>query len=114
MDRKRKGKKLSNQDWVSRSDPEAKIHDLKQHAVRCTRPTRAIDNASQDGGGRGKPRAVASRYNTQDLEDSNMRLAARCYRGWPGKPKLRAEIVEPVDGFGAARTFRIGHDHYRC
>ena len=25
LDRKRKGKKLSNQDWVSRSDPEAKI-----------------------------------------------------------------------------------------
>ena len=25
LDRKRKGKKLSNQDWVSKSDPEAKI-----------------------------------------------------------------------------------------
>ena len=41
LDRKRKGKKLSNQDWVSRSDPEAKIakmkdgttHGLQEHAV---------------------------------------------------------------------------------
>ena len=29
LDRKRKGKKLSNQDWVSRSDPEAKIAKMK-------------------------------------------------------------------------------------
>ena len=28
-DRKRKGKKLSNQDWVSKSDPEAKIAKMK-------------------------------------------------------------------------------------
>ena len=62
LDRKRKGKKLSNQDWVSRSDPEAKIAKMKdgtthlaykpEHAVdldtgawwrrSCTRPTRAI------------------------------------------------------------------------
>ena len=62
LDRKRKGKKLSNQDWVSRSDPEAKIAKMKD-APRtwptspstrwiwtparwwwrsCTRPTRAI------------------------------------------------------------------------
>ena len=63
LDRKRKGKKLSNQDWVSRSDPEAKIAKMKDAAPRtwptspstrwiwtparwwrrsCTRPTRAI------------------------------------------------------------------------
>ena len=29
LDRKRKGKKLSNQDWVSKSDPEAKIAKMK-------------------------------------------------------------------------------------
>jgi hypothetical protein len=29
LDRKRKGKKLSNQDWVSRSDPEARIARMK-------------------------------------------------------------------------------------
>ena len=50
---KRKGKKLSNQDWVSRSDPEAKIKmkDGTTHAYKpepgsglvagCTPPTRA-------------------------------------------------------------------------
>ena len=32
LDRKRKGKKLSNQDWVSKSDPEAKIAKLKDLA----------------------------------------------------------------------------------
>ena len=29
LDRKRKGKKLSNEDWVSKSDPEAKIAKMK-------------------------------------------------------------------------------------
>ena len=62
LDRKRKGKKLSNQDWVSRSDPEAKIAKMKDGTTHlaykpstrwiwtparwwrrsCTRPTRAI------------------------------------------------------------------------
>ena len=74
LDRKRKGKKLSNQDWVSRSDPEAKIAKMKRrhHAPGLQAPavdldTGAVvaaelhpadryDNASQDpGGGRGKP-----------------------------------------------------------
>ena len=60
LDRKRKGKKLSNQDWVSRSDPEAKIAKTAPRTWptspstrwiwtparwwrrSCTRPTRAI------------------------------------------------------------------------
>ena len=76
--RNRKGKKLSDQDWVSRSDPEAKIAKMKdgftdlafksEHAVDLfdrkgggggAAPGRRgrYDNASQDpGGGRGKPR----------------------------------------------------------
>ena len=79
LDRKRKGKKLSNQDWVSRSDPEAKIAKMKDGTgVAPGLQARArggsghrrgggggaapgrrgrYDNASQDpGGGRGKPR----------------------------------------------------------
>ena len=78
LDRKRKGKKLSNQDWVSRSDPEAKIAKMKDGTTHLAyKPEHAVDldtgavvaagaapgrrgrydNASQDpGGGRGKPR----------------------------------------------------------
>ena len=61
LDRKRKGKKLSNEDWVSKSDPEAKIAKMKDGTTHlptspstrwiwtparwwppsCTRPTRA-------------------------------------------------------------------------
>ena len=41
LDRKRKGKKLSNQDWVSKSDPEAKIAKIRrrrQTDVRQSHP----------------------------------------------------------------------------
>ena len=74
LDRKRKGKKLSNQDWVSRSDPEAKIAKMKdgtthlaykpEHAVLDTGAVGRVaprrrgrhDDASQDaGGGPGEP-----------------------------------------------------------
>ena len=69
LDRKRKGKKLSNQDWVSKSDPEAKIAKMKDGTTlwprggsghrrwwppSYTRPTRATRHA--DGGGQGKSR----------------------------------------------------------
>ena len=45
LDRKRKGKKLSNQDWVSRSDPEAmmiaKMKDGTTHLAY--KPEHAVD-----------------------------------------------------------------------
>ena len=80
LDRKRKGKKLSNQDWVSRSDPDfqasAKMKDGTTHLAykprarggsrtparwwwrSCTRSSTRLryDNASQDPGG--EPRHV--------------------------------------------------------
>ena len=44
LDRKRKGKKLSNQDWVSRSDPEAKIAKMKDGATHLAyKPEHAVD-----------------------------------------------------------------------
>ena len=41
---KRKGKKLSNQDWVSRSDPEAKIAKMKDGTTHLAyKPEHAVD-----------------------------------------------------------------------
>ena len=44
LDRKRKGKKLLNQDWVSRSDPEAKIAKMKDGTTHLAyKPEHAVD-----------------------------------------------------------------------
>ena len=44
LDRKRKGKKLSNQDWVSRSYPEAKIAKMKDGTTHLAyKPEHAVD-----------------------------------------------------------------------
>ena len=44
LDRKRKGKKLSNQDWVSRSDPEARIARMKDGTTHLAyKPEHAVD-----------------------------------------------------------------------
>ena len=44
VDRKRKGKKLSNQDWVSESDPEARIAKMKDGTTHLAyKPEHAVD-----------------------------------------------------------------------
>jgi transposase len=44
LDRKRKGKKLSNQDWVSKSDPEARIARMKDGTTHLAyKPKHAVD-----------------------------------------------------------------------
>ena len=44
LDRKRKGKKLSNQDWVSKSDPAAKIAKMKDGTTHLAyKPEHAVD-----------------------------------------------------------------------
>ena len=44
LDRKRKGKKLSNQDWVSGSDPEARIAKMKNGTTHLAyKPEHAVD-----------------------------------------------------------------------
>ena len=43
-ERKRKGKKLSNTDWVSKSDPEAKIAKMKDGTTHLAyKPEHAVD-----------------------------------------------------------------------
>jgi transposase len=44
LDRKRKGKKLSNEDWVSMSDPDAKIAKMKDGTTHLAyKPEHAVD-----------------------------------------------------------------------
>ena len=44
LERKRKGKKLSNTDWVSKSDPEAKIAKMKDGTTHLAyKPEQAVD-----------------------------------------------------------------------
>ena len=44
LERKRKGKKLSNTDWVSKSDPEAKIAKMKDGTTHlASKPEHAVD-----------------------------------------------------------------------
>ena len=44
LERKRKGKKLSNTDWVSKSDPEAKIAKMKDGTTQLAyKPEHAVD-----------------------------------------------------------------------
>ena len=44
LDRKRKGKKLSNTDWVSKSDPEAKIAKMQDGTTHLAyKPEHAVD-----------------------------------------------------------------------
>ena len=44
IDRKRKGKKLSNEDWVSKSDPEARIAKMKDGTTHLAyKPEHAVD-----------------------------------------------------------------------
>src|SRR4051794_17318421 len=44
IDRTRKGKKLSNQEWISRTDPEARIAKLKDgRAHLAYKPEHAVD-----------------------------------------------------------------------
>ena len=54
LDRKRKGKKLSNQDWVSKSDPEARIAKIKDGTTQAR--ARGGSGHRRGGGGRAAPR----------------------------------------------------------
>ena len=108
--RKRKGKKLSNQDWVSRSDPEAKIAKMKDGTTHLAykrarggsghrrggggaAPGRRgrYDNASQDpGGGRGKEAMsedpAVTRYHS--------RLVLKALAGWKtGSPSPSRRVL---------------------
>ena len=57
LDRKRKGKKLSNTDWVSKRDPEAKIAKMKGRHDASGLQARARGGSGhrRGGGGRAAP-----------------------------------------------------------
>ena len=64
LDRKRKGKKLSNQDWVSKSDPEAKIAKMKDGTTHLAyKPETRGGSGHRRGGGR---RATPGRRGRHD------------------------------------------------
>ena len=64
LDRKRKGKKLSNQDWVSKSDPEAKIgQDEGRHDPSGLQARARGGSGHRRGGGR---RATPGRRGRHD------------------------------------------------
>jgi len=64
MDRKRKGKKLSNKDWESSSDPDAKIARMKDGRTRLAyKPEHAVD---LDSGA-----VVAAEIHPADEGDTN-------------------------------------------
>ena len=70
LDRKRKGKKLSNEDWVSKSDPEAKIAKMKDGTTHLAyKPEHAVDMGHRRGGGR---RAAPGRRGRHDDASQNV------------------------------------------
>ena len=89
LDRKRKGKKLSNQDWVSRSDPEAKIAKMKDGTTHLAyKPEHAVD---LDTGA-----VVAAELHPADEGDTTTlppwrrpRQTSRC-----GADKIRANLTD--------------------
>jgi len=69
MDRKRKGKKLSNKDWESPTDPEAKIARMKDGRTRLAyKPEHAVD--LDTGAVVGVEVHPADRGDTKTLDDT--------------------------------------------
>ena len=82
LDRKR-GKKLSNQDWVSRSDPEAKIAKMKDGTTHLAyKPEHAVD---LDTG------AVAELTTTLPKTLAAPRQTSRRWM-WRRRPKIRPNV----------------------
>ena len=70
LDRKRKGKKLSNEDWVSKSDPEAKIAKMKaRHDASGLQARARGGSGHRRGGGR---RAAPGRRGRHDDASQNV------------------------------------------
>ena len=93
LDRKRKGKKLSNQDWVSRSDPEAKIAKMKDGTTHLAyKPEHAVD---LDTGA-----VVAAELHPADEGDYDKRFPRPWRRPrqtsrrwmWRRRPKIRPNV----------------------
>ena len=88
LDRKREGKKLSNEDWVSKSDPEAKIAKMKDGTPhrRAPRPPHASRPHHRDE--RRELPAQAEQNQKQILSrPSAIRLTPRAHRSLPRAPR---------------------------
>ena len=93
LDRKRKGKKLSNQDWVSRSDPEAKIAKMKDGTTHLAYQARARGGSGHRRGGGGgsctRPtRAIRQRFPRPWRRP---RQTSRRWM-WRRRPKIRPNV----------------------
>src|SRR4051812_227251 len=100
LDRKRKGKRLSNQDWASATDPEARIAKLKDGRTRLAyKPEHAVDAGptaeapAELVAGKG----YHSRGGLKDLEDGawSSRIAEKRVAGvnrWHGDDAARRAV----------------------
>src|SRR5690348_3306001 len=89
LDRKRKGKRLSNEDWTSATDPEARIAKLKDGRTHLAyKPEHAVD---LDTGA-----IVAAEIHPADQGDTaTLPGTARGGRGQPGRGRCRAHAGGP-------------------
>ena len=115
LDRKRKGKKLSNQDWVSRSDPEAKIAKMKDGTTHLAyKPEHAVDLVRQANwqkvGGASPPERRSNRttFLREPCVGSREGAGEASVAAWMG----RAIEHRKSDGPGC-RGFQIGRRQYR-
>ena len=103
LGRKRKGKKLSNTDWVSKSDPEAKIAKMKDGTTHLAyKPEHAVD---LDTGA-----VVAAELHPADEGDTTT-LSKTLAKAEANLPAHRRR--HPAGGRGGRiwRYFRSAHAH---
>ena len=107
LDRKRKGKKLSNQDWTSPTDPDAKIARMKdgtthlaykpEHAVRISTPASSLRRRSTP-----PTRAIPRRWRRR------WRRPRRTFRPWALlRHRKSPAISSPTRAITHARWRRI-------
>ena len=115
LERKRKGKKLSNTDWVSKSDPEAKIAKMKDGTTHLAyKPEHAVDLVRQANwqkvGGASPPERRSNRttFLREPCVGSREGAGEASVAAWMG----RAIEHRKSDGPGC-RGFQIGRRQYR-
>jgi transposase len=96
LDRRRKGKRLSNADWTSPSDPEAKVAKLKDGRTRLAyKPEHAVD---LDTGA-----IVAAEVHPADQGDTTTLPETLQAAGGPGRAGRRQRLSFPQRAEGAGR-----------
>ena len=115
LERKRKGKKLSNTDWVSKSDPEAKIAKMKDGTTHLAyKPEHAVDLVRQanwqkvGGASPLERRSNRTTFLREPCVGSREGAGEASVAAWMG----RAIEHRKSDGPGC-RGFQIGRRQYR-